>query len=255
MVFRMVLTAYCFAQFAVQVLWLGKWVMPRIMKSRGQSVEKRSQALYNAQKHVSFYLKTLSFFGLVEFHFRGDVLKEPAVIAANHPSILDFIVLLHDYPNGICLYKSQTRSNPVLVDFVTVAGYVEGMDGSRAASKRIVDECCQRLNEGHQVIFFPEGTRSKSNVSVSRFRSTGFYAAIRSGVPIQPVAIYCRPLFLGKNQSWSSFSKAKNRIVIEYLEPIRIETLPSETQTAKGVADHVRGIIKKRLNELDAEEG
>jgi len=252
MAFRMGLTAYCFVQFAVQVLWLGKWVIPRILKSRGQSVEKRSRALYHAQKHVSFYLKTLSFFSLVEFHFRGKVLKEPAVIVANHPSILDFIALLQDYPNGICLYKSQTRSNPVLVDFVTVAGYVEGMDGSRAASKRIVDECCQRLDEGHQVIFFPEGTRSKSNVSVSRFRSTGFYAAIRSDVPVQPIAIYCRPLFLGKNQSWSSFSKAKNRMVIEYLEPVRVETLPAEMQTAKGVADHVRGIIKKRLNELDA---
>ncbi len=253
MIFRMVLTAYCFGQFAVQVLWLGKRVIPRIMKGRGQSVDKRSRALYHAQKHVSLYLNTLSRLGLVEFHFRGDVLKEPAVIVANHPSILDFIVLLQDCPNGVCLYKSQTRSNPVLVDFVTVAGYVEGMDGSRAASKRIVDECCQRLEEGHQVIFFPEGTRSKSNISVSRFRSTGFYAAIRAGVPIQPVVIYCKPLFLGKNQSWSSFSRAKNDMVIEYLDPVRIEALPGAEQSAKGVANHVRGIIKNRLSELDAE--
>jgi 1-acyl-sn-glycerol-3-phosphate acyltransferase len=248
----MVLTAYCFVQFAVQVLWLGKWVMPRIMKRGGASIEKRSRALLHAHQHVSLYLKTLSRLGLVEFQFRGEVMKEPAVVVANHPSLLDFIVLLRDYPNAICLYKSQTRSNPVLSEFVKVAGYVEGMDGTRAASKRIVDECCQRLEEGHHVVFFPEGTRSKSNLSLGRFRSTGFHAAISSGLPVQPVVIYCKPLFLGKHQSWKEFSAAKNLMVIEFLKPVYVTDLPEDMRSAKALADHVRKIIKERLTELES---
>ena len=254
MTMRMVLTAYCFVQFAVQVLWLGKWVMPRIMSSGGQRIEKRSRALFHAHQHVSVYLNTLSRLGLVEFQFRGEVINEPAVVVANHPSLLDFIVLLRDFPNAICLYKSQTRNNPVLAEFVQVAGYVEGMDGTRAASKRIVDECCQRLEEGHHVVFFPEGTRSKSNISLGRFRSTGFHAAISSDSPVQPVAIYCKPLFLGKNQSWKEFSAAKNLMVIEFLEPIHITDLPEDMRSAKALADHVRTIIKERLVELESAE-
>lgn len=254
MTWRMALTAYCFVQFALQVLWLGKFVMPRILKEAGEASEKRRLALQQAHRHVSIYLKTLARFGLVEFDFRGEAIGEPAAVVANHPSLLDFIVLLLDYPNAVCLYKSQTRSNPVLADFVQVAGYIEGMDGSRAASKRIVDECCRRLQEGHQVVFFPEGTRSKSNVSVGRFRATGFYAAMRSGVPVQPVVIYCEPLFLGKNQPWSAFSRARNRMVIEYLQPVRMNDLPAGEQTAKGMSEHVRGVIRDRLAELDAEK-
>lgn len=253
MAWRMVLTAYCFVQFAVQVLWLGKIVMPGILRQRGEEAEKRQRALLHAHRHVSAYLKTLSRLGLVEFDFRGKPAGEPAAVVANHPSLLDFIVLLQDFPNAVCLYKSQTRNNAVLADFVRVAGYIEGMDGSRAASKRIVDECCRRLGEGHQVVFFPEGTRSKSSTSVSRFRSTGFHAAIRSNVVVQPVAIYCAPLFLGKNQPWHAFSRARNRMVIEYLQPVRVGDLPEPERTAKGLSDHVRHLIRERLGELDAE--
>jgi len=244
----MILTAYCFIQFAVQVLWLSKWIMPRIMKSRGQASEKRNQALAYAHRHVSIYLNTLKRLGLVSFEFIGTPAEEPAVIVANHPSLLDFIVLLRDFPNAVCLYKSQTSHNPILSDFVKVAGYIEGMDGTREASRRIIDECCQQLEEGHHVIFFPEGTRSKSNDAVSRFRTTGFHAAIKSGVVVQPVVIYCSPLFLGKNQSWKDFSKARNRMVIEYLEPIKPNVLAEESGSSKMLADHVRKTIEERLS-------
>ncbi len=252
--FRMTLTAYAFVQFAVQVLWLGKWVMPRIMKSRGKSSEKSRQALFHAHSHASIYLNSLSRLGLVSFEFIGTPVKEPAVVVANHPGLLDFIVLLRDFPNAVCLYKSQTNNNPVLSDFVNVAGYIEGMDGTREASRRIIDECCQRLQEGHHVAFFPEGTRSKSNISVSRFRSTGFHAAIKSGVPVQPVVIYCDPLFLGKRQSWPEFSKTCNRMVVEFLSPIKIEDLKEEERSAKGMAGHVRKLIKNRLLELEEKQ-
>jgi 1-acyl-sn-glycerol-3-phosphate acyltransferase len=250
---RVVLTAYCFVQFAVQVLWLGKIVIPGILKQGGEVPDSRRQALFQVHRHVSFYIKTLSRLGLVEFDFRGKPTDQPAAIVANHPSLLDFIVLQIDFPNAVCLYKSQTQSNPVLADFVRVAGYIEGMDGSRSASKRVIDECCQRLEEGHQVVFFPEGTRSKSNTSMRRYRLTGFHAAIRSDVSVQPVVIYCKPLFLGKNQPWHTFSKAKNKMVIEFLKPIRLSDLPQLEQTAKCLSDHVANLIKDRLHELDVE--
>ncbi|MDX8390921.1 MAG: lysophospholipid acyltransferase family protein [Mariprofundaceae bacterium] len=256
MVFRIMLTAYCFIQFAVHALWLGKWVVPRIMKSCGQSSEKRSQALFQVHRHASAYLNTLSRLGLVDLEFRGAVVQESAVIVANHPSLLDFIVLLRDFPNAICLYKTQTRHNPVLAKFVNVAGYVEGMDGTRSASKRIIAESCQRLKEGHHVVFFPEGTRSKSNTSggVGRFRTTGFHAAMRAEAAVQPVVIYCEPLFLGKHQSWADFSKQRNRMVIEYKNPIHINDLQEGSRSAKGLADYVRLVIKRRLAELEKEE-
>lgn len=243
--FRMTLTAYCFAQFAIQVLWLGKQVMPQIMRYQGQVSEKRKHALFHAHKHVVIYLNTLTRLGLVSFRFVGTPINEPSVIVANHPSLLDFIVLLKDFPNAVCLYKSKTRDNPILSNFVKVAGYIEGMDGTREASKRIINECCQRLDEGHHVIVFAEGTRSRSSVSIGRFHTTSFLAAFKSNCVVQPVVIYCDPLFLGKKQSWTEFSRGRNRMVIEYQEPIRVAELPKELRSTKGLVDHTRATIKK----------
>jgi len=250
-IFRIMLTAYGFARFAVQVLWLSKWIIPKIMNSDDKTtIEKRQEALFQSHKHVNSYLNSLSKLGLISFKFIGKPIEEPALVVANHPSLIDFIVLLKDFPNSVCLFKKQTKTNPILSDFVKITGYVEGMDGTREASERIVLDCCQRLKEGHHVVVFPEGTRSTSNLSVRRFRSTVFYAAIKAKAPIQPVSIYCAPLFLGKKQSWKDFSRKKNVMVIEYLEPIHVKDFLDKELTPQAIAEESRQKILSNLDSL-----
>lgn len=247
---RVVLTAYCFVQFAIQVLWLSKWQMPRILRCGENPTKQRRHALYAAHKQVDCYLKTLSFFDLVDFQAEGEPLDEASIIVANHPCLLDFIVFLRDFPNAICLYKSQSLKNPVLSSFVQVAGYIEGMDGTSSASKRVVASCCDRLDEGHHVVFFPEGTRSNSALSIHKFRKTAFHAAVKSGVAIQPVAIYCHPLFLGKGQSWVNFCRANNRMVVRYLPPVYISDLAENQQNATALSEVVRTQIEQALQTM-----
>jgi len=126
---RLILTAYGFIQFAVQVLWLSKYRMPSIIKNNENVVGKRQCALKCAHDHVNIYIRMLHCLNLIHFEFKGTPMENPGLIVANHPSLLDFIVLLKDFPNAICLFKQQTRQNPVLSDFVSLAGYIEGMDG------------------------------------------------------------------------------------------------------------------------------
>lgn len=247
---RIVLTAYGFAQFAAQVLWLGKWQMPRIMRRGGNSAEARGTALFAAHRHVVVYLKTLSLLQLVKFRCEGMPHDEPCVVVANHPSLLDFIMFLKDLPNTVCLYKSQSLDNPVLSSFLRVGGYIEGMDGTPGASKRIIADCCERLSQGHHVAFFPEGTRSESATGVRKFRTTAFHAVVKAQSALQPVAIYCRPLFLGKNQKWLSFCRGTNHMTVRYLPAIRIDELPEEKRNASGLAEAARNRICAALDEL-----
>ena len=246
---RVPLTAYGFLQFAVQVLWLGKWQMPRVIKKGKGSPEARRDALHIAHRHVVHYLATLDFLGLVEFRFEGTPHDLPCIMVANHPSLLDFIVLLQDLPNAVCLYKSQTLDNPVLSSFVQVGGYIEGMDGTPSASKRIISSCCERLAEGHHVVFFPEGTRSESATTVRKFRTTAFHAALKCPTPIQPVVIDCQPLILGKDQNWSVVARRKNVMTVRYLSVVHIEDLPETEQSATGLARAVRERILTSLEE------
>jgi 1-acyl-sn-glycerol-3-phosphate acyltransferase len=247
---RFILTAYCFVQFAIQVLWLGKWRMPRLLRSEGNPSSQRRKALYSAHRHVTFYLKTLSFFGLVEFKTIGQPSSIPGIVIANHPSLLDFIVFLRDYPHAICMYKPQSLNNPVLSSFVKVAGYIAGMRGAKGENKRIVADCGERLKQGHHVVIFPEGSRSPGAKTLRKFRSTAFHAAIKNDAPIQPVAIYCEPLFLGKGQRWAAFSKHKNTITLKYLPPIQLADLNRENQSASGLANTTKTAILNALEQM-----
>ena len=246
------LTAYCFIQFAIQVLWLGKWQMPRVISSGKGSPDARRKALYIAHRHVVFYLKTLSFLGLVEFRFEGTPSKQPCIVVANHPSLLDFIVFLQDLPNAVCLFKSQSLNNPILSSFVQTAGYIEGLDGTASASKRIISSCCERLAEGHHVVFFPEGTRSETATSVRKFRTAAFHSAIKCATPIQPVVIFCEPLFLGKDQGWINFSRRRNVMTIRYLPEISASDLPATDQSAASFSREVNETISNTLTEMSA---
>lgn len=246
--FRILLTAYSFVQFAVQVLWLSKWRMPRTIKSTGEPLEKRKKALFAAHQHVTFYLKTLSFFRLVKFKTIGQPANTPSIVVANHPSLLDFIVFLRDYPYAICMYKPQSLDNPVLSSFVQIAGYIKGMQGEKGENKRIIADCGKRLKEGHSIVIFPEGSRSPDAKTLHKFRSTSFHAAIKNDAPIQPVAILCQPLFLGKGQKWIEFSKHQNTITLMYLPLIYLRDLPEEEQSSAGLAAASKEVILNALN-------
>lgn len=252
---RVTLTAYGFLQFAVQVLWLGKWQMPRVLERHKDNPDARREALRISHRHVLRYLATVEWLRLVEFRFEGTPHEQPCIMVANHPSLLDFIVLLRDLPNAVCLYKSSSLNNPVLSSFVQAAGYIEGMEGpaSTRASKRIIATCCERLAQGHHVVFFPEGTRSGSASTVHRFRSTAFHAALRCPAAVQPVVILCQPLFLGKGQRWIDFSRRRNIMTVRYLPVMQVDDLPAGEQSASGLARAVRGKIASALAAVRSE--
>lgn len=247
---RFILTAYCFLHFVILVLWLSKWIIPRSRKISDDPEVQKKITLDVAQRGIRFYLNTLSFCRLIQFKFIGVPLSSPGLIAGNHPSLLDFIVLMLDFPQAVCIYKPQVKNNLILSNFVQSVGYIEGMHGSPSDSKRIIRDCCESIRTGHQIVFFPEGTRSKSALKPQRFRTTVFHSVVQTNTPVQPVAIYCNPLFLGKNQPWLEFSTAKNHMIISYLPPIYLKDLPIKEQTAIGLASKVRDTIEEELARL-----
>jgi len=249
---RVLLTAYGFVQFAARVLWLGRWKMPRILRQEGTS--GRQLALRSAHRQVRRYLDVLERLDLVILETSGAPSKAPVIVVANHPSLLDFIVFLRDFPNAVCLYKSQSLRNPVLSPFVQLAGYIEGMDGSAGTTRRVIGTAAERLAQGHHVIIFPEGTRSPGAVEMHKFKTTAFHSAIKSGTAVQPVAVYCDPLFLGKHQRWLDFCRSRNKMHIRYLPVIKIDSLLTDQRNAAGLALAAQASIQGSLNEM-AREG
>ena len=112
------------------------------------------------------------------------------VYAANHQSLTDILVLgsvlPHDYKWAA---KRSLMKIPFLGWHLRLAGHVpvDRNAGSRAAAE-VIGRFERVLREGKPLLVFPEGTRSEDGV-LKAFKNGGFYAAVRAGVPVVPVAL------------------------------------------------------------------
>jgi 1-acyl-sn-glycerol-3-phosphate acyltransferase len=124
-----------------------------------------------------------------------DVLRaEPGglIVAANHPTMLDALVLVARLPRGVCIMKADLMRNPFLGTGARLARYIRN-DSTRGMI-RCAEAC---LREGGQLVMFPEGTRTVRQ-PINRFRPGITAIAQRAGVPIQTVVIETDSLYLRK---------------------------------------------------------
>lgn len=126
-------------------------------------------------------------FGL-EIEGRGKIpLKGAAVLAANHRSYLDPVVLALTTPRRInFIAKEELFQNPLFGKIITSLGAFplkrEKMD--KSAYKKAI----QILREGRILALFPEGTRSISG-KLGNLKGGFIRIAIHCRVPVIPVVI------------------------------------------------------------------
>jgi 1-acyl-sn-glycerol-3-phosphate acyltransferase len=144
------------------------------------------------------YLGFLSWMGACRFELTAlDALRDapPMVIAPNHPSLLDALVILSGVPGATCIMKADIVNSALFGAAARLAGYVRNTP-LRSMVQCAVDD----LHDGSHVLLFPEGTRTTS-FPVSRFQGTTGLIAKSAGVPVQTVFIETDSGFLGKG--WS----------------------------------------------------
>lgn len=114
------------------------------------------------------------------------------LVVANHPTMLDAMMLAARLPRGVCIMKAALMRNPFLGAGARLARYICN-DSPRGLVRQAV-EC---LREGAQLLMFPEGTRTV-HPPINPFRPGFTLIAARAGVPIQTVIIETDNPFLGK---------------------------------------------------------
>jgi 1-acyl-sn-glycerol-3-phosphate acyltransferase len=142
----------------------------------------------------------LQFLRLIRLEVVGDEqlrASRGALIVANHPSLLDVVLLMAQVPNAQCIVKHQLWNHPLLGGLVRRAGYIRNdLDG-----ETMIDECRKSLQSGHNIIVFPEGTRSCPD-GLQRLQRGFANIAILTGAKIQLVLITCTPSMLTKGVAW-----------------------------------------------------
>jgi 1-acyl-sn-glycerol-3-phosphate acyltransferase len=115
------------------------------------------------------------------------------VIVANHPSLLDALMLVAQLPRSFCVMKASLMRNPLLGPGALLARYVPNDGGVHTMLRRAVDD----VRAGGQLVMFPEGTRTTS-AALNPFHGGFALIARRAQVPVQTVFIDTTSPYLGK---------------------------------------------------------
>lgn len=118
----------------------------------------------------------------------------PLIIAANHPSLLDAVILISRLPDAICVMKAALMNNLLFGSAARLARYIRN-DGVL----QIITRSCESLQEGGHLVLFPEGSRT-SRFPLDPLPPTLGMIARRAQVPVQTVLLDFSTAYLGK--SW-----------------------------------------------------
>lgn len=114
------------------------------------------------------------------------------IIAANHPSMLDAMLVIARVPRGICIMRANLMRNPFLGGSARLARYIRN-----DPPRRMIRSCVANLKQGGQLVLFPEGTRTVT-APINPFRPGITLIAHMAQVPIQTVIIEAESPYLGK---------------------------------------------------------
>lgn len=118
---------------------------------------------------------------------------EPSlVIAANHPSLIDVVLIASRLPNVVCIMKAALGEQVMFGGGAKLAGYI------RSASRtQMVADAVEEIKAGSQLLIFPEGTRTAGD-ELNPFKGGFALIAKRAKAPVQTVFIDVNHPFLGK---------------------------------------------------------
>ncbi|MGH8137373.1 MAG: lysophospholipid acyltransferase family protein [Steroidobacteraceae bacterium] len=123
-----------------------------------------------------------------------DSLREssPVILAPNHPSLIDALLILTRHPNLACVMKAQLLGNLFLGAGSRLARFIPS-DHPRQMIKDAVAD----LRRGGALLLFPEGTRT-TREPVNPLKASVAVIAKHAGVPVQVVIIETDSPYLAK---------------------------------------------------------
>jgi len=161
---------------------------------------------------------------------------------ANHQSNFDIPILIGFVPRDKgFIAKNELLKVPVFSMWMKYLGCVFIDRNDARQSLRMLNQAAERLKEGHSLVIFPEGTRSKDGI-VGQFKSGSLKIALKANVPIIPVTINGSIDIMPKG---SSFIKSAD-VEIIISPPLILDEIVEKDPSA--ITEKVRSIIVANLN-------
>jgi 1-acyl-sn-glycerol-3-phosphate acyltransferase len=166
------------------------------------------------------------------------------VLVANHASYLDGLLMMAMLPPRFAfVIKSEAATMPVVGLLLRRIGSEFVDRQSRAGRHRAAKRIMQKAEQGHALVFFPEGTFDHE-IGIKRFHVGAFVAAVRGSTPLIPAAIHGARRVLPPH----ALSPRPGRILVEILQPLAPVAYGN---SAESLRDAARTAILEQVGEPD----
>ncbi|HGE5779373.1 TPA: lysophospholipid acyltransferase family protein [Bacillus pseudomycoides] len=180
-----------FKIFYLIVIVIG--ITPRLWR-----IKRKAQTM-SPQEKDRFVYKTTNWFGKKMVRVAGSTVQvngienvpkdKPVLVVSNHQSDMDIPVLLGylNKPIGF-VSKAEIKKFPIVPTWMELMNCVFMDRSNRRQSLQAIKDGIELLKNGHSIVIFPEGTRSKGR-EMGEFKAGSFHLAVKAGVAILPVTV------------------------------------------------------------------
>lgn len=159
------------------------------------------------------------------------------IIVANHPTMLDALLLVARLPRSACIMKADLMRNVFLGTGARLARYIRN-DSARTMIRLAV----QDLRRGGQLVIFPEGTRTVET-QLNAFRPGVTLIARLARAPIQTVFIETDTPYLRKG--WPIWRVPPLPLVVTLRLGERFAPAPDSDALMRTLEQYYRRQLKK----------
>lgn len=217
---RVIATALCFAVFGVGGIVILFVLLPALQFVPGA---RHRQRCAKAVIHhgMRAYVALIRFLGVIslEVHGAEKLARDGLFVLANHPSLIDVVLLMSLVRRPDCVVKAALWKNPFTLGPVRFAGFI-----SNAGGPAVVDDCIASVRAGNNLIVFPEGTRSVPGQPLSLRRGAA-NIAVRGALAFTPVVIAVSEPMLTKGSKWYRVPQCKPHFILTVHDDVHPERL------------------------------
>lgn len=232
---RLLATGLSFVVFAIGGLLIGLVVYPLMLLVPARHKNQVGQYII----HLSFlgFAKMMWLLGIysITINNKNRIQKSGLYMVANHPTLIDVVLLLSIIKQSDCVVKSALANSIFTKGPLLVAGYI-----INDSPQQLIDDCVSRLKSGRNLLIFPEGTRTR-NLNRLQFKRGASLIAFDAYHDITPITIKCQPRMLAKHQKWYKIPRQKPHFTIDVREQLDISEMTGR--------DEPRSMGSRKINQ------
>lgn len=227
--------------FAIGGSVISLLILPSMLLGRHIARRWGCFLLHHGWRFMVFVLRTTGIIRLQACGFEHARELRGCVVVANHPTLIDPVILVSLIPHSLPMAKGALRRLVFLRPIFSTICLMNDEDPAV-----LLRDAQEALERGYNIIIFPEGTRTTPGV-YRPLRRGSARMALTGGGDIQPVRLDTSEPFLSKETPWWYAGRQRVTYTAQALAPIPLRQEGGEEEPIPVATRRLTGVITEAL--------